>query len=117
MVHPVLHPSDLCRRYQVKIRAFGEEAADHTVVILHAALFPGGIAVTVVDGKAIPFTPAALDKLVVLHKLAAVVGGDAAEFLAEAWCLSFQLVYGPSDRFRLPIRQLHNDLLSAPALC
>ena len=85
-------------------------------MILHAALFPCGIAVTIIDVKAIPFTAATLDKLVILHKLAAVVGGNTPELFSEIRRFPFQPVYGPPYRLRSPIRQLDDDFLTAPAL-
>lgn len=115
VVHPVLHRFDLRGLYLVKIRPLGKESPDHAVMIFIASFLPCRIAVTVVDMKPCS-APDAPDQLLILQKFAAVVCGDAAELLPELRRSALQPVDGPADRLRSPIRQLHNDLLSAPAL-
>ena len=84
-------------------------------MVLIASFLPRRIAMAVVDLKSCP-APDASDQLLILQELAAVVCGDAAELLPELRRSALQPVNGPADRLRSPIRQLHNDLLSAPAL-
>ena len=84
-------------------------------MILVASFLPCRIAVTVVDMKPCS-APDAPDQLLILQELASIVRGDAAELLPELWRPALQPVNGPADRLRFPIRQLHNDLFSAPAL-
>ena len=84
-------------------------------MILIASFLPRRIAVAVIDMEPCP-TSDASDQLLILQKFAAVVRGDAAELLPELRRSALQPVNGPADRLRSPIRQLHNDLLSAPAL-
>lgn len=115
VVHPVLHRFDLRGLYLVKIRPLGKESPDHAVMIFIASFLPCRIAVTVVDMKPCS-APDAPDQLLILQKFAAVVCGDAAELLPELRRSALQPVDGPADRLRSPIRQLYNDLLSAPAL-
>ena len=115
IVHPVLHRFDLRGLYLVKVRPLGKEPSNHAVMIFIAPLFPCRIAMAVVDLKSCP-TSDASDQLLILQKFAAVVCGDAAELLPELRRSALQPVNGPADRLRSPIRQLHNDLLSAPAL-
>ena len=115
VVHPVLHRSDLRGLHLVEIRTLGKESSDHAVMILIASFLPCRIAMTVVDLESFP-TSDALDQLLILQKFAAVVCGDAAELLPKLRRPALQPVNGPADRLRFPIRQLHNDLLSAPAL-
>ena len=71
---------------------------------------------TVVDVKAAALSPTALDQLVILHELAAVVGGDRPELLPEARRLTLHSVYGPAYGLRPSVRQLDDDLLSAQSL-
>ena len=115
VIHPILHRSDLRGLHLVEIRTLGKESSDHAVMILIASFLPCRIAVTVVDMKPCS-APDAPDQLLILQKFAAVVRGDAAELLPELRRPALQPVNGPADRLRSPIRQLHNDLFSAPAL-
>lgn len=115
VVHPVLHRSDLRGLHLVEIRTLGKESSDHAVMILIASFLPCRIAMAVVDLESFP-TSDASDQLLILQKFAAVVCGDAAELLPELRRSALQPVDGPADRLRSPIRQLHNDFLSAPAL-
>ena len=117
LIHPVLYPANLSVCDLVEVGPFGEEPADHPVVILIAALLPCRIAVAVIHIKALALPPAAFPQKVVLQELAAVICGDAFEFPLEIRCSAFQPVYGPADGLRPPIRQLHDDLLTAHALC
>ena len=115
VVHPILDCSDLRGLHLVKIRTLGKESSDHAVMILIASFLPCRIAVTVVDMKPCSASDAP-DQLLILQELASIVCGDAAELLPKLWRPALQPVNGPADRLRSPIRQLHNDLLSAPAL-
>ena len=115
VIHPILHRSDLRGLHLVEIRTLGKESSDHAVMILVASFLPCRIAMAVVDLKSCP-TLDAPDQLLILQKFAAVVCGDAAELLPELRRSALQPVDGPADRLRSPIRKLHNDLLSAPAL-
>ena len=115
VVHPVLHRFDLRGLHLVEIRTLGKESSDHAVMILVASFLPCRIAVTVVDMKPCS-TSDAPDQLLILQELTPLVRGDAAELLPKLRRPALQPVNGPADRLRFPIRQLHNDLLSAPAL-
>ena len=115
VVHPILDCSDLRGLHLVEIRTLGKESSDHAVMILVASFLPCRIAMAVVDLKSCP-TLDAPDQLLILQELASIVCGDAAELLPKLWRPALQPVNGPADRLRSPIRKLHNDLLSAPAL-
>ena len=71
---------------------------------------------TVVDLKPLLPAPGRLDQQVVLHELAAVVCGDAPEFLAEVWRSAFNAVDRRSDRGCSPIRDPGNDLFPGESL-
>ena len=78
MVHPVLYLLDLLLGYAGKVRSFGEESPDHTVVVLIGAFLPCCITVTVEDPE--PFsTVDGLDQTVVLHEFRSIVCGDGLE--------------------------------------
>ena len=115
VVHPVLYRSDLLCIYFIEIRPLGKEPSDYAVMVLIASFLPRCIAMAVVDMEPCP-APNAPDQLLILQELATVVRGDAAELLPELWRFALQPVNGPTDRFSSPIRQLHNDLFSAPTL-
>ena len=115
VVHPVLHCSDLRGLHLVKIRSLGKESSDHAVMVFVAALLPRSIAMAVVNMKPCPASDAP-DQLLILQKLAAVVRSDTAELLPKLRHPALQPVNGPADRLCSPVRQLHNDLFSAPAL-
>lgn len=58
-----------------EVRALGKETAYHAVMVLHAALLPGAVTVTVphLEAAAAVYAPA---QLVILHELTAVVRGQ-----------------------------------------
>lgn len=115
VVHPVLDRFDLRRLHFVKIRSLGKESPDHAVMIFVAPFLPCRIAMAVVNMKPCS-TSDAPDQLLILQELTPIVRGDAAELLPKLRRPALQPVNGPADRLRSPIRQLHNDLLSASAL-
>ena len=80
-------------------------------MVLVAAFLPGRIRVTVIDVKAFPFTPTTFPQFLILQELAAVVGGDALEFLPESRRISLDLIYGFADGLSFPIRQFAYDFL------
>lgn len=115
VVHPILDCSDLRGLHLVKIRTLGKESSNHAVMILIASFLPRRIAMAVVNMEPYP-APNASDQLLILQELAPIIRGDALELLPELRRPALQPVNGSADRLSPPIRQLHNDLFSAPAL-
>ena len=113
-VDPVYRLLDFTLADSGEIGPFGEEPAEQAVVVLVSALLPGGIAVAVVDRKALSSEDRSRE-LVILQKFRAVICGDALEQLLEPPFAqpSLQPVEDGPDRFGPLIRDLEGQFVPA----